>query len=228
MAFPIQFTPPMNCESNRSNAKGRRQNWIIDERKCLSFSEVETLRKQSGKLLCHGLKSSNYSLVWKWYMVELGLGAGLRVSEMCSLSVGDALCDDSKSSLIVHGKGNKIRAVWMSSEFKNTTKTYIGCLKRFCHAVGPESPMFPSPRGKALTKRALQKAFKIMIYEAGLPARYSNHSMRHTYATFLLRASNNDYRFVQRQLGHASISTTQVYASVLESEGRKALEKLYG
>lgn len=78
-----------------------------------------------------------------------------------------------------------------------------------------------------ISKRALQKFFKQIIIKSGLPSRYHIHCMRHTYATFLLKASGYNYKFVQDQLGHASISTTQVYASVIESEGKKALECIY-
>ncbi len=63
--------------------------------------------------------------------------------------------------------------------------------------------------------------------KAGLPSHFHIHCLRHTYTTFLLTASNFNYRFVQQQLGHSSIKTTQVYAGIIESEGKNAIENLY-
>ena len=80
---------------------------------------------------------------------------------------------------------------------------------------------------KKISKRALQKFFKQIIQKTGLPIRYHIHSLRHTYATFLLKASGNNYKFAKDQLGHESIKTTQIYAGVIETERKKALENLY-
>ena len=82
-------------------------------------------------------------------------------------------------------------------------------------------------KGDKISKRSLQKFFKIILEKAKLPSHYYIHCLRHTYATFLLKASNYNFKFVQEQLGHSSIITTQVYTSVIESEGKKAVEKLY-
>lgn len=94
----------------------------------------------------------------------------------------------------------------------------------------PDSPLFWSKRtDRPMTTRALQKAFKRAARRAGLSERYSVHSLRHTYATHLLRASGYNLRLVQRQLGHSRITTTQVYADVLAEDARKAMCKpLYG
>ena len=98
---------------------------------------------------------------------------------------------------------------------------------RFGFDVYNDSYFLNNLQNKKISKRALQKFFKQIISKAGLPTRYYIHCLRHTYSTFLLKASNYNYRFVQNQLGHASIKTTQVYASVIESEGKIALENLY-
>jgi site-specific recombinase XerC len=84
-----------------------------------------------------------------------------------------------------------------------------------------------SNTGKHFTTRAIQKAFKRCAERAGLPARYSIHCLRHTYACFLLKASNWNIRLVQKQLGHSRIETTQVYADVMLPDIKNALEKLY-
>ena len=78
-----------------------------------------------------------------------------------------------------------------------------------------------------MTTRAIQKAFKRCARRAGLLSHYSIHCLRHTYACFLLKASNWNLRLVQKQLGHSKITTTQIYADVMMPEIKKALDKLY-
>ena len=78
-----------------------------------------------------------------------------------------------------------------------------------------------------MTTRAVQKAFKRAAARAGLPSHYSIHALRHTYACELYRASGYNLRLVQKQLGHSSIHTTEVYADVMEPDIQDALKKLY-
>jgi site-specific recombinase XerD len=78
-----------------------------------------------------------------------------------------------------------------------------------------------------MTTRAIQKAFKRLAALAGLPDRYSIHCLRHTYACELYKASGYNLRLVQKQLGHASITTTQVYADVMDPDVGLALKRLY-
>jgi len=207
--------------------KQRRYAWTIDESKYLSINEVDRLREFSKKLKNKGLHQRKFSLVRNWFMVELGLKTGLRVEEMASLKHVDLFLDGPKSSIVVLGKGNKKRSVWINSKFKQTCQIYLKHKMDFGYSTDDSSYLLNNIKGDKISKRALQKFFKEIVTKAGLPNRYYIHCLRHTYSTFLLKASNHNYRFVQDQLGHASIKTTQVYAGVIESEGKKALEKLY-
>ena len=185
------------------------------------------LEKFTKKLKGEGLKKRRFSKIRNWFMIELGLETGLRVSEMASLKHDGLFIDEFRSSIIVTGKGNKKRSVWINSDFKHKCLEYIEYKKRFGFKTDNESFFLNNLRDSRISKRALQKFFKEIITKAGLPSRYYIHCLRHTYTTFLLKASNHNYRFAQQQLGHASIKTTQVYASVIETEGRKAIEKMY-
>ncbi len=78
-----------------------------------------------------------------------------------------------------------------------------------------------------MTIRAIQKIFKRAAAKAGLPSRYSIHCLRHTYACFLLKASNWNLRLVQKQLGHSNCKITEVYADVLAPDVQSSLEGLY-
>lgn len=160
-------------------------------------------------------------------MIELGLNTGLRVQEMASLKHSNLFLDGGRSSISLIGKGDKKRSVWISSAFKRKCITYLKFKKRFGFAIAPDAYLLNNIKDEEISKRALQKFFKIITQKAGLPKHYHIHCLRHTYATFLLIAGGYNYEFVRVQLGHASITTTQIYAGVVESEGRKSLEKLF-
>lgn len=226
MLIPSRFTKLMKGEPKRTGRKRIESAWIIDESKYLFENEIGQLRKY-----CAGdvaaTKKRKFNKLRDWFMIELGLNTGLRVSEMADLKHENLLLDNFRSSIIVQGKGNKKRAIWISSIFKRSCQEYTRLKNGFGLSTDEDRYLLNNPKGNKITKRALQKAFKKLVEKAGLPSHYHIHCLRHTYTTFLLKASQYNYRFVQRQLGHASIRTTQSYAGVLESEGKRALEKLY-
>ncbi|MFC1509936.1 tyrosine-type recombinase/integrase [Candidatus Omnitrophota bacterium] len=201
--------------------------WVMDERKCLNTIEIQKLRKSCAMAKAHGLRCDKFTPVRNWFMIELGLNAGLRVEEMASLKHSNLIIESDRSSIVVIGKGNKKRAVWINADFKRKCQMYHDYKERLGYSLDDDSFLLNNLKGGKISKRALQKFFKIIMGRAGLPAHFHIHCLRHTYTTFLLTASNFNYRFVQKQLGHSSIKTTQVYAGVLESEGKKAVEKLY-
>jgi site-specific recombinase XerD len=227
MSLLSKFTFLMKGELAEGRNRRRNSAWVIDERKCLSMSEIQRLRKLCNKAKSYGLKNRKFTAIRDWFMIELGLNTGLRVGEMASLKHGDLLIDEMRSSIIVFGKGNKKRTVWISSNFKQACHYYISVKRGFGCDTDDESYLLNNHKGTMISKRSLQKSFKSILARAGLLSHYHIHCLRHTYTTFLLKVSNYNYRFVQKQLGHASIRTTQIYASVLEDDGKKALEQLY-
>ena len=86
--------------------------------------------------------------------------------------------------------------------------------------------LFISERSPKMTTTAIQKVFKFWAKKSGLPPHHSIHSCRHTYAVRLYKSSGNNLRLVQKQLAHSSISTTQVYADVVDSDVQEAVDKL--
>lgn len=202
-------------------------NWQVDEGKFLGESEVDRLRKILIRRSNDALRSGSKVPVNDWLVIHLALSTGLRVSEIANLCCGDIWIDDGKASIIVrNGKCGKQRIVRFNDDFKGHLKEYLEWKKNNGLDCGPESPLIRSSNtaGK-MTTRALQKAFERNVKRAGIPG-YSIHSLRHTYATFLLRASGN-LRLVQKQLGHSSVTVTEVYAGVLNPDLDKALAKLY-
>lgn len=217
----------INLMMNEPPPKKKRNTWNIDESKCFRKTEVKKLKRFCLQLKNKGLQDKKFTAVRNWFMIELGLNTGLRVQEMASLKHCNLFLDEGRSSISFIGKGNKKRSVWISSSFKKKCISYLKFKERFGFITSPDSYLLNNLKDEGISKRALQKFFKIIVKKAGLPKHYHIHNLRHTYATFLLIASKYNYKFVQDQLGHASIVTTQIYAGVVESEGRKAIEKIY-
>jgi site-specific recombinase XerC len=91
--------------------------------------------------------------------------------------------------------------------------------------VDDDAPLFSGREGSHYTETALHISFKKAVIKAGLSKHYSIHSARHSYATFLF-AKSNSIRFVQKQLGHASIAMTSLYADVLPEMNQKLAEAI--
>lgn len=114
---------------NAPNRKPKRYAWSIDESKCLSINEVHRLREFSNKLKTEGLEKRRFSKIRNWFMIELGLATGLRVSEMASLKHSDLFIDELRSSIVVIGKGNKKRSVRINSDFKQKCLEYADYIR---------------------------------------------------------------------------------------------------
>ena len=201
-------------------------NWVPKPSKCLSENEAEKLLKTSKAKT--GAKAGKPA-IRNYFIVHLDLATGLRVMEIAALNCGDLFLENVVPSLLVRkGKGNKRRIVFFNTAFKKHCREYLDWKKANGESTEPEQPLIVSSNtGKHMTTRAIQKAFKRCAEDAELPARYSIHCLRHTYACFLLKASNWNIRLVQKQLGHSRIETTQVYADVMMPDIKNALEKLF-
>lgn len=185
----------------------------------------DTLRREARE----GKEKGNYVAVRDWCILHVALDAGLRVSEICDLTIGDLLIDQGNSSIIVRsGKGDKKRGVSIGSELRSHLKSYLDWKEEHGEQTGDDNLLFLSPSGKSnkLSRQAVYHAFKRWADRADLPERFSIHSCRHTYASMLYKSSNYNLRLVQSQLGHSSIQTTQVYADVLNEDAEKAVNDL--
>lgn len=223
-----KFIKLLKSEPTAKKRKKTKRPWEMDESKYLGKAEVRKLISFCNNYKKVGLQDKKFTRLREWFMVELGLNTGLRVQEMADLKGSNLLIDKDRSSIVLIGKGNKKRAIWISSKFKKTCKTFLNYKVKFGYSVKNEDYLLNNLKGEKISKRALQKFFKKIIRKIKLPEHYSIHNLRHTYTTFLLKSSNHNYRLAQKQLGHSSIRTTQIYAGVVETEGRKAIEKLYG
>ncbi len=144
-------------------------------------------------------------------IVELFYSAGLRVSELCGINRADL---DLLAGLVkVRGKGRKERIVPVGDHAQRALRAYERARDQLLARTGPagdRTALFLSPRGKRLTVRAVQANVVKWLGQVDEGAGLTTHSLRHTFATHLLDAGA-DLRAVQELLGHASISTTQIY-----------------
>ncbi|MDP3697745.1 MAG: tyrosine-type recombinase/integrase [Candidatus Taylorbacteria bacterium] len=153
---------------------------------------------------------------------------GMRVSELCSLNRGEI--DVKRGELSVRGKGSKIRLVFLSDETRKNIREYI--LKRPDVDVAlftriPKSKTFSKDSDLRLTPRSIQRIIKKYSIKAGIVGKnVSPHTLRHSFATDLLR-NGADIRSVQAMLGHASVTTTQIYTHVTDKQLREVHERFH-
>jgi len=206
-----------------------RSNWVLDPGKFLSREEVNRLLETARKKAAAAITRGNKVAVRDYFIVDLALSTGLRVAEIADLKCKDIFLRERFNALLVrNGKGGKKRLVRFNGAFKQHYNEYILWKQTVGEPIGLGDPLFLSSNtGAHLTTRALEKAFKRTAARVGLPSHYSIHCLRHTYACELYRASGYNLRLVQKQLGHAHIGTTQVYADVMEPDAQRALERLY-
>ncbi len=205
-------------------------NWVLGQEKFLQEAEAKKLIRTAQRLSAAAQAKGRKTAVRDYFIVHLGLATGLRVMEIAKLNCGDVFISEGMCSLFVrNGKGGKKRLVYFNGEFKKHYLEYILWKQLVGEPTGPNDPLLLSSNtGRHMTTRALEKAFKRTAARAGLPEHYSIHCLRHTYACALYKASRYNLRLVQKQLGHSSSRTTEVYADVMNVEMTKALTRLYG
>ncbi|MFD1697203.1 tyrosine recombinase XerC [Roseibium aestuarii] len=142
-------------------------------------------------------------------VLTLLYGCGLRISEALSLTASQAPEPESRT-LKIRGKGGKERIVPLLPAVGQAVATY---LKLCPHAVSGNGPLFVGVRGGPLNPRLVQRAMEKMRSALGLPASATPHALRHSFASHLL-AGGGDLRTIQELLGHASLSSTQIYTEI--------------
>jgi len=145
-------------------------------------------------------------------ILETLFSTGLRVSELCSLDIEKINLKLGEFS--IRGKGQKIRTVFISETAKEALKKYLE------GRTDLKEPLFVNKNGQRLTPRSIERLIKKYAIVAGLTKKVVVHSLRHAFATDLLR-SGADLRSIQEMLGHASISTTQIYTHFTNPELKK-------
>ena len=152
-------------------------------------------------------------------MIQLLLNTGLRLSEMTNLKWNDIDLMTGQAK-VVEGKGLKDRMLWLDEE----TLTMLGKWKqRQFKEWGRSDLVFTTRTLHSLDGKAVRSMIKTYSDKAGIKKHITTHSLRHTFASDLLRDTKN-IRIVQKALGHADISSTQIYTHIVDEELEEALK----
>ena len=178
-------------------------------RKGRSLPEVLTVKEVEAMLAA---RSADHPLAWRdRALLELGYGAGLRVSELCTLAVNDLLMGDGL--VRVFGKGGKERLVPIGRKVIGPVSIYLNQTRPTLDRGKSEGRVLLNARGGPLSRVGAWGIIKRVAHAAGIKRRVTPHTLRHSFATHLLEGGA-DLRAVQEMLGHVDLSTTQIYTHV--------------
>jgi len=162
-------------------------------------------------------------------ILELFFSTGLRVSELCSLNRD---LDLSKDEFSIRGKGEKVRVVFLSGDAKSAINRYLEERADFDEAMFVQLGRMVAKKEERneslrLTPRSIERIVKHYAIVAGVSKKVTPHVIRHSFATDLLQ-NGADIRSVQAMLGHAHISTTQVYTHVTDRQLKEIHKNFHG
>ncbi len=200
----------------------------LNERIRLPRRLPRTLDRSHTSLLQKAVSSSvdqqsDFDALCRKTAIQLLFETGIRVGELSNVSLDDLSLADQ--SLKIHGKGNRQRIVYiLSPSLQRSLKHYLGKRKKISTE---NSKLFITGTGLELTPPRVRKSLKELALNAGIERHVTPHMLRHTRATRWLE-SGLDIRYVQKLLGHHSISTTEIYTHVSDQGLLEALLRTLG
>lgn len=186
--------------------------------KAISIAEVETLLEQPDKLTTPEARRDKA-------MLELLYATGMRVTEMVSLNVRDV---NLKAGFVrCFGKGSKERIIPIHNRAVGAVRGYIDDARISLLGATSETALFLNRRGHRLTRQGLWLILKGYAKKADIETELTPHVLRHSIATHLLHSGKMSLRELQELLGHANISTTQVYTHLTNERLRQVYESAH-
>ena len=176
------------------------------------------------KLLDQPTKSSTPEAKRDGAMLALLYASGMRVSELISLNVGDV--DTDGDTVRCFGKGHKERIIPIARKASVSVAEYLKEARPKLARSAQEKALFLNRRGERLTRQGFWQILKGYAKAAGLDSEITPHTLRHSFATHML-SGGADLRSVQELLGHANISTTQIYTHLTSDHVRRTYEKAH-
>ena len=206
-----------NISSLKSFYKYLKINKIIDKNPMDQINNPKTKKtlpkvlseEEINKLLEINLKT-NYDYRNK-AMLELMYSSGLRVSELINLNTNDI--DLENDSVKIFGKGSKERIIPLNDYAKEALKEYILNHRKELFKHGEKNHLFLNNHGEKMTRQGFFKIIKKIAKEKNIKTNFSPHTLRHSFATHLLKYGA-DLRSIQELLGHSDISSTQIYTHI--------------
>ena len=206
----IEINPAQNLETPKSDKRLPKYLNLEESKKLLEVTSNEDNR--------------NYQR--DYAIMTLFLNCGLRLSELVGINIQDI--DFSEAKLNVIGKGNKERTIYLNKACLSALSEYLSVRPKNGVKVDKlhsEKALFLSERKERISRRTVQYIVNKELKQAGLDSsKYSVHKLRHTAATLMYQFGNVDIRALQELLGHESISTTEIYTHVDNSQVRNAVE----
>ena len=169
-------------------------------------------------------EDENENAIRDYAIITLFLNCGMRLSELVGINIKDITFSECKLNVI--GKGNKERTIYLNKACMNAVKDYLeNSRPKEGIKYDSKDALFLSKRRERISNRTVQYIVKRELQKAGLDTnKYSVHKLRHTAATLMYQYGNIDIRALQELLGHKSISTTEIYTHVDNSQVRNAVE----
>ena len=206
----IEINPAQNLETPKSDKRLPKYLNLEESKKLLKASSDEENR--------------NYQR--DYAITTLFLNCGLRLSELVGINIQDI--DFSEAKLNVIGKGNKERTIYLNKSCLKALSDYLFIRPQVgikADKLNSEKALFLSERKERISRRTVQHIINVELQKAGLDSRkFSVHKLRHTAATLMYQYGNVDIRALQELLGHESISTTEIYTHVDNTQVRNAVE----
>jgi integrase/recombinase XerD len=185
----------------------------------------KVLNLQEVEILLESPKQNDHFGIRDKAMLEILYATGIRVSELIGLNLGDVHLTMGFVRCI--GKGNKERIIPIGKTAANALKHYLERGRpQFVNKKQREEALFLNHHGMRLTRQGFWKILKKLAAEAGIKKELTPHTLRHSFATHLLE-NGADLRAVQEMLGHADISTTQIYTHVSKTRLKDVYTKFH-
>lgn len=203
----IEINPAQDLETPKLDKRTPKYLTLEDSKKLLDVAGDEDNRNNE----------RDYAIT------TLFLNCGMRLSELVNINIKDIQFDDCKMTVI--GKGNKERTIYLNNACMRAIANYLEVRPKEGIDYKSKDALFLSERRERISNRTVQYIVKKELKKAGLDTRkYSVHKLRHTAATLMYQYGNVDIRALQELLGHASISTTEIYTHVANEQVRNAVE----
>ena len=168
-------------------------------------------------------EDENENAIRDYAIITLFLNCGMRLSELVGINIKDITFSECKLNVI--GKGNKERTIYLNNACISAINEYLLARPKEGIKYDSKDALFLSERRERISNRTVQLIVKKELQKAGLDInKYSVHKLRHTAATLMYQYGNVDIRALQELLGHESISTTEIYTHVDNSQIRNAVE----